>query len=88
MDSQPLYRIRDGYIAKPGYTLPGANEGALCGKVGESGEVFLIGKEAQVPAGLSGNLFLCINDDLNGKYGPGFSDNEGSVTVAVGVTPK
>jgi len=76
------------YIAKSGYTLPGANEGALCGKVGEFGDVFLIGKESQVPDGLSGNLFLCINDDLNGKYGAGFSDNEGTVTVAVGVNPK
>ena len=75
------------YIAKPGYTLPGAKEGALCGKVGESGKVFFIGNEAQVPVGI-GNLFLCINDDLDGKYGPGFSDNEGSVTVAIGVTPK
>jgi len=76
------------YIAKPGYTLPGAKEGALCGKVGESGDVFLIGNKAQVPAGLSGSLFLCINDDLNGEYGPGFSDNEGSVTVTINVTPK
>jgi len=68
--------------------LPGKYEGALCGKVGESGDVFLIGNEAQVPGGFSGNLFLCINDDLNGEYGAGFSDNEGSVTVAIDVKPK
>ena len=69
--------------AKTGYPLPGANEGALCGKVGESGDVFLIDKENDIPNGLSGNLFLCINDDLDGIYGAGFADNEGSVTVAV-----
>ncbi len=69
--------------AKTGYTLPGTNEGVLCGKVGESGDVFLIGKERDIPSGLSGNLFLCINDDLDGIYGAGFADNEGSVTVGV-----
>lgn len=70
-------------IAKPGYTLPGANEGALCGRIGESGEVFLIGDNGQVPANLIGTLYLCINDDLNGEYGPGFSDNQGSITVQI-----
>lgn len=70
-------------IAKDGYTLPGANEGALCGRVGPTGDVFLIGKKNDISNGLSGNLFLCINDDLSGQYGKGFADNEGSVTVAV-----
>lgn len=77
-----------GYIAKQRYTLPGKNEGALCGKVGEAGDVFLIGNEKQLTAGISGNLFLCINDDLTGEYGAGFSDNEGSVTVSIDVKPK
>jgi len=76
------------YIAKSGYTLPGANEGALCGKIGESGEVFLIGFKAAVPSGLSGNLYLCINDDLNGEHGHGFSDNEGAVVVNIDVNHK
>ncbi|MFL9844567.1 hypothetical protein [Flavobacterium rhizosphaerae] len=67
--------------AKPGYTLPGANEGALVGRVG--GEVFLVGMGARVPGGLSGALELCINDDLNGIYGAGFTDNIGSITVAI-----
>jgi len=71
------------FKAKAGYTLPGQNEGALCGKIGEAGEVFLIGRECIVPTGLSGNLYLCINDDLNGIYGAGFTDNKGSVTAAV-----
>jgi len=67
---------------------PGANVGALCGKVGESGKVFLIGNKKQLTDCLSGNLFLCINDDLSGEYGAGFSDNEGSVTVSIYVKPK
>lgn len=71
--------------AKQGYTLPGASEGALCGKVGESGDVFLLGNVGKVPSGSSGKLFLCINDDLNGEYGQGFSDNEGSVTISIDV---
>ncbi len=72
-------------IAKEGYTLPGANEGALCGKIGENGNIFLIGNAKKIPGGLSGNLFLCINDDLDGRYGRGFSDNEGSITVSIDV---
>lgn len=71
------------YAAKSGYTLPGANEGALCGRVGESGSVFLIGQEVDIPAGSGGKLYLCINDDLTGEYGEGFSDNLGAVTVGV-----
>lgn len=69
--------------AKEGYTMPGADEGALIGKVGET--VFLIGNGATTPAGLSGLLELCINDDLNGTYGAGFTDNEGSINVAIAV---
>jgi vitellogenic carboxypeptidase-like protein len=75
------------YIAKTGYTLPGENEGALCGKIGDSGDVFLIGKEKKVKPSQTSNLFLCINDDLDGKYGAGFSDNEGTLSVAIAVNP-
>lgn len=72
-------------IAKSGYALPGDNEGALCGKIGETGDVFLIGDIKEYISSSSGNLFLCINDDLNGEYGPGFSDNEGLVTVSINI---
>lgn len=72
-------------IAKQGYTLPGSNEGALCGKIGENGDIFLIGMVKEIAVGLSGNLFLCINDDLNGIYGSGFYDNEGAITVSIDV---
>lgn len=75
------------YTAKPGYTLSGENEGALCGKIGENGTVFLIGNVKQLPQGESGNLYFCINDDLDGKYGAGLSDNIGEVTVNVDITP-
>ena len=69
------------YIAKPGYTLPGAREGALCGKVGNN--VFLVGSGATVPAGFTGQLEFCINDDLRGQYGSGFTDNRGAVSVEI-----
>ncbi len=67
--------------AKPGYTMPGQDEGALIGMVGTT--VFLVGNKVQVPAGLSGKLMLCINDDLHGTYGSGLRDNIGSITVSI-----
>lgn len=73
------------FVAKPGYTLPGAFEGALCGKIGQDGDVHLIGNTGELHNGASGNLFLCINDDLNGMYGTGFLDNAGNVTVSINV---
>lgn len=72
-----------GLIAKPGYTLPGASEGALIGRIGSSGQPFLIGDLAQIPAGQQGELQLCINDDLEGRYGVGLADNQGALTVQV-----
>ena len=77
----------DSFVAKPGYTLPGAFEGLLCGKIGESGAPFPIGNNATIPSGQSGNLFLCINDDLNGEYGPGLTDNVGAVNVIIEIDP-
>ena len=72
-----------GLIAKPGYTLPGANEGALIGRIGSNGAPFLIGAQGQLPHGQKGELQLCINDDLDGRYGAGLSDNQGSLSVEV-----
>lgn len=69
--------------AKSGYTMEGADEGALIGRVGST--VFLIGHGATTPPGAVGALELCINDDLNGEYGAGFSDNVGEVNVAIAV---
>ena len=75
------------FIAKSGYTLPNASEGALCGRIGSNGTVFLVGNETDFTADTSGELFFCINDDINGEYGPGFTDNVGSVYVTVDITP-
>jgi len=69
--------------AKPGYTMPGQNEGALIGKVGNT--IFLVGMGVTVPAGLAGEIQLCINDDLNGEYGAGLRDNIGSIAVNITV---
>lgn len=42
-------------IAKPGYTLPGQPEGALIGRIGNSGVPFLVGNQAQLPRGQQGS---------------------------------
>lgn len=67
--------------AKTGYALPGAPEGALVGKVGN--QAFLIGNTGVVPQNLTGTLYLAINDDVNGIYGPGYTDNIGSLKVMI-----
>ncbi|HKX85603.1 MAG TPA: hypothetical protein VJL37_02940 [Flavobacterium sp.] len=69
--------------AKSGYTMPGQNEGALIGKVGNT--VFLIGMGTTLPQNLSGEIQLCINDDLNGEYGAGLTDNLGAIVVSIDV---
>lgn len=69
------------YIAKPGYTMPGKPEGGLIGRIGS--DVFWIGSRGETPAGLQGELELCVNDDLDGRYGAGFQDNSGSITVEI-----
>ncbi|MEO8515357.1 MAG: hypothetical protein ABI426_01365 [Flavobacterium sp.] len=69
--------------AKSGYTMPGQNEGALIGKVGNA--IFLIGMGTTLPQNLSGEIQLCINDDLNGEYGAGLKDNLGSIVVSINV---
>ena len=73
-----------GIPAKPGYTMPGQNEGALIGRIGAS--VFFVGDGVTAPASLSGDLELCINDDLNAQYGAGFADNKGAVVVKVSIS--
>lgn len=69
--------------AKSGYTMPNKNEGALIGKVGET--IFLIGNDSTIPLGVAGELELCINDDLNGEYGAGLTDNKGAVNVKISI---
>lgn len=71
------------HISYDSYTLPGAAEGALIGRVGNGGTPFLVGDLAQVPNGQQGELQLCINDDLTGRYGAGLTDNTGALTIRV-----
>lgn len=71
------------HITYSSYTLPGAAEGALIGRVGDGGKPFLIGDLAQLPVGEQGELQLCINDDLTGQYGAGLKDNVGALTIRV-----
>ncbi|MBS0031371.1 hypothetical protein ACTJJ0_30095 [Chitinophaga sp. 22321] len=69
--------------AKQGYTMLGQNEGALIGKVGNT--TFLVGMGTTVPYNLSGEIQLCINDDLTGMYGAGLTDNIGAIIVSIDV---
>lgn len=82
-----------------GYPVPGANMGALVGRIGQSGKPFLIGDGPfslspaienipnpalpPIESHESGELFLCINDDIGGAYGAGLTDNIGSVSVLI-----
>lgn len=69
------------YIARPGYALAGAKEGAVIGRIGD--KVFLVGKYVKSPAGASGRLYLCPNDDLYQQYGKGLTDNYGQITMEI-----
>ncbi|WP_042722599.1 glycoside hydrolase family 16 protein [Flavobacterium sp. B17] len=79
-------------VDQPGYTLLGANMGALCGFIGEqpvgdgSDNAFLVGDAYNGTSQESGQLWLCINDDLKGLYGAGLRDNIGNVIVSVTVS--
>ncbi len=72
-----------GIAAPDGYPLPGQNEGALIGRIGNNAP-FLIGNGPVItPANQTGQLQLCINDDLSGQFGSGLTDNEGYVTLSI-----
>jgi phosphatidylserine decarboxylase len=72
----------DVVAEQDGYPLTGVNEGALIGRIGTN-KPYLIADAAPTPAGQTGHLQLCINDDLEGKYGQGLTDNVGAVTVSI-----
>jgi hypothetical protein len=55
--------------AGAGYPLPGANVGALLGRIGTSGDWFLVGSGTSFTAQKSGQLYLIVNDTGN------FTDN-------------
>lgn len=73
-------------VNQTGYPLQNVNMGALIGKVGTN-PPFLIGNgPIATPAGQTGPLQLCINDDLDGLHGAGLTDNVGSVQVSINVS--
>ena len=70
-------------VTQSGYPVQNVNMGALIGQVGTNAP-FLIGDgPVTTPAGQSGALKLCINDDLNALYGAGLADNIGSLLVRI-----
>jgi len=69
--------------SQTGYPMENQPEGALVGRIGCNAP-FLIGDgPTKTPTGQTGQLQLCINDDLKGLYGKGLKDNEGTVTVSI-----
>ncbi len=62
--------------------MPGAWEGALIGRV-DNEAPFVVQAGTGVFVNIGCRLYLCINDDLNGQYGAGFSDNDGALNVTV-----
>lgn len=59
-----------------GYVTEDFPIGALVGKVGEDGEIFGVGSFSKRTLSDSGNIYLTVNDALNG-----FGDNSGSLAV-------
>ncbi len=79
-----LYGATGVDISAPsGYPMPGKNEGALIGRIGSNPPFLIGGQTVSTPEGQSGELLLCINDDLNGEYGAGLKDNLGAVSVEI-----
>jgi hypothetical protein len=59
-----------GTAGHPALVLPSANQGALLGRIGTSGDWFLVGESKKFTASTSGQLYLIVNDTLGG-----FTDN-------------
>lgn len=68
--------------AKEGYLLPGKKEGCVVGKIGEDGEIFYVGAH-QVITLEKGRLYLASNDDVCRRYGAGYTDNTGTLTMKI-----
>jgi hypothetical protein len=72
------------------YALPGENIGKLLGKKDED-NILSMGLSGSFDIGPNEGgcyLYLTMNDDLIGKYGGGFSDNEGELLVSITQTPR
>ena len=76
------------YKGKGSFALPGANEGALVGRIG-SAPPMLIGTAREIPSGgMTGELQLATNDDLLQIFTKGYSDNSGSIDVKISIKIK
>ncbi len=69
------------HLGHGNYLLLGAPQGALIGKVGgdnhgNGSAPFLVGNSSRVPEGLTGTLWLTVNDEP-----AGFGDNSGEIKV-------
>jgi hypothetical protein len=72
------------------YALPGENIGMLLGRTGED-MILSMGLSGSAPVlpGEEGNyLYLSMNDDLIGKFGEGFKDNNDEIMVTITQTPR
>jgi hypothetical protein len=72
--------------SQPLYPIVNVPMGVLIGRV-NGGLPFVVADGSVVPDNIAGLLELCINDDLTGAYGPGLTDNKGSITVSFVTTP-
>lgn len=66
------------------YSGPNGCEGQLIGRIGE-GRPFVVGASSshEVESGENGEVYLVINDDLEGAAGKGLTDNRGRLTVTM-----
>ena len=71
------------------YSLPGENIGMLLGKTDEDRIISMgLSGSAGVLPGEEGNyLYLSMNDDLIGKFGEGFRDNNDEIMVTITQAP-
>lgn len=69
------------YPAPTFYPDPHARAGALLGRVGESGQEFIVGRRRRIDVTKDGMLYFRINDDI-------LSDNDGYVTVDIEILPE
>ncbi|MHC4322287.1 MAG: DF family (seleno)protein [Planctomycetota bacterium] len=72
------------------YALPGESIGMLLGKT-EEGRVLPMGLSGSVvvlPGDEGSYFYLSMNDDLIGKFGEGFKDNDGEIRVTITQTPR
>ncbi len=67
-------------IATSGFNAPGLTCWSLIAKIGANGKPFEVGTSTGLSVATSGRLFLGVNDNV-------FSDNSGSWTASVTVTP-